>query len=317
MMVAEAYDLAGAVAMIVKAGRMRPAGLSYPPTETRITADGVEFYELAKEGSEELDPDGREGVIGVGISAHRAGILLSGNGLEHRFSVRRDPRRPGLVARLSILGVGGIAERDRRLYRALSADPPAVPAKHGVGEMASALEELGDAAAEEGVQLRWVGEGLLREQAGSMLEAGDRMRFARKRECQELRAWFGLESESGHPQEPASSWVWTVTPGETGTLRKSRRQIEAASGELAVICTPYDDGQNWLKAGMARSKTGLLAATLGLQLTDFNQPLRIPGFRALFARESGFCSFPQAIVRIQQREVRAAISEDVQFSSRN
>ncbi|HWA83651.1 MAG TPA: hypothetical protein VG820_09470, partial [Fimbriimonadaceae bacterium] len=67
---------------------------------------------------------------------------------------------------------------------------------------------------------------------------------------------------------------------------------------LAVLCTNHDDERNWLNTGQALGRLHLAASALGMKFSIFNQPLQVPGMRARFARETGFCNFPQVIVRI-------------------
>gem|GEM_PF-6618346 len=254
----------------------------------------------------------REATLSAGITVFMVRLAMLKHGLLPEVGCIQDCKQPSLLASLSVVGRATSSSRELELYRVLGGEAGKTFLIPPVDVLASDTEELQEAAAAEGVFLRTINGARLREMAASMLEEGDRIDFKCVGDCKRFRSWLGLSvnasiREVGRPPHLA---VWEVSREEA---RGARRDHEVSEGDaLAVLCTNYDDQQSWLNTGQALAKVRLVAETLGLAVSVFNEPLDVPGVRPLFAREAGFSCFPQAMIRIARNTSSAKSATDLE-----
>jgi hypothetical protein len=224
--------------------------------------------------------------------------------LEPEISYTPDYRDPSLLARIDISGKAVPTPAELRLLSTIDGGSYE-PAQ----AFAAGLESLESAACEEGARFRFVENSFLREITASMLQLGDRLLYQKGEELEEFRTWLG--SKGACAAELGDFVTWTVSADDLVDISSPSLNAFNAGAAMAVLCTKHDDERSWLNTGQALGRVHLVASALGMNLTVFNQPLQVPGVRARFARETGFCNFPQVVVRI----ATAASFEDANLQS--
>jgi hypothetical protein len=224
--------------------------------------------------------------------------------LEPRVDYTPDFKQPTLLARLVIVGRTTPSPSELQMFSILGEEGKThrTPRLNALPCESQALQSE---AGEQGICLRFVENAFLRGITTSMLQTGDRMYFQRECECEDLRSWLGLRS--AYSAQAGNFVTWQVSAAEAASF--GRTEIEQPPA-LAVLCTKHDDVRDWLDTGQALARVQLRALSLGLSLAVFNQPLQVPGMRARFARETGFCNFPQVVVRLGLREALTAAAQD-------
>lgn len=258
-----------------------------------VTDSSIELHALLEARSRRTDLDGRESLIASGSALYLLKLALRCNHVQPEVEFTPNSRQPGLLARLRITGKALPSVEENELFSILTTDP----AKRGradLGRTAPGFHPIKRAASEEGINLRYVEGGLLRSMTVDMLQVDDRLMYQSAAQCSDFRHWLGIAGL--FVSSPSEMVRWTVTADE---LRQARiAHLPLTDGDFAVFCTRRDDEANWIKTGMALGHVRLGAIATGMATAVFNQPLQVPGMRARFARETGFCCFPQVILRI-------------------
>lgn len=258
------------------------------PWKLNVTDSSIEVFAALEPRLRKIDLDGREALITAGSAVFMLRLALKCHQLLAEVEYTPSSRQPGLLARLRVVGRVIPSAEEIELFSALTGE------KAPSGEIAPGFHPLKKAASEEGITLRYVEGGLLRNMASDMLQAGDRLFYQRNSDRDVFREWLGVVGDCAN--SGTDLVTWHVTPDEIDQARRPIQPLTA--GDFAVLCTRRDDETNWLKTGMALGHLQLAALASGILVTVFNQPLQVFGMRARFARETGFCSFPQVILRV-------------------
>lgn len=266
------------------------------PWNVSVAGDGIEVRLSCDPRLKKVDNDGRESVIAAGSAVFLLRLALRCHLMEPQLEFKPDYKQPNLLARLQIVGRATPSPEELELFSLLTGNKGEVPSSPPLDVLAPDFQYLRSAAAEEGASLRYVENEFLRTMTASMMQAGDHLHYHREQERAAFRAWLGVRSEC---EQGSSEFVnWFVFPKEIAEFAPPTNAEARVQPALAVLCTNHDDERNWLNTGQALGRLQLAATALGMQFAIFNQPLQVPGMRARFARETGFCNFPQVIVRV-------------------
>jgi hypothetical protein len=264
------------------------------PWKLNVTDSSIEVFASVDQRLRRVDVDGRESLIAAGSAVFMLRLAMRCNHLQPEVEYTPNSRQPGLLARLRVVGRAIPSSDELELFSLLKSDKGESATEPPLSAIAPGFHPLKKAASEEGVNLRYVEGGFLRGMTANMLQPEDRLLYQRPCDRDTFREWLGIETAC---VETAGEFVqWKVSADEMSQTQSE--SVPLTAGDFAVLCTRRDDEMNWLRTGMALAHLQLSAIVAGILITVFNQPLQVPGMRARFARETGFCSFPQVILRV-------------------
>jgi hypothetical protein len=264
------------------------------PWKLNVTESSIEVHAAVDQRVRKVDVDGRESLIAAGSAVFMLRLALRCHHLQAEVEYTPNSRQPGLLARLRVVGRAIPSSDELELFSLLKGDKGESAKEPPLSAIAPGFHPLKRAASSEGINLRYVEGGFLRSMTAEMLQVDDRLLYQREPDRDSFREWLGISSPCTNVA--AEFVAWNVTAEDLGKARAPAQPLTA--GEFAVLCTRRDDETNWLKTGMALGHIQLSALDGGAFVTVFNQPLQVPGMRARFARETGFCSFPQVVLRV-------------------
>jgi hypothetical protein len=256
------------------------------------------------------DPASRQAYLGLG-----AAVLLLRLGLaarERAVDVRLlpDPAEPDLVARLAVGGRRPADDEDRRLLAAAPARRT-VRTPFAGAVVPVPLRVAWRAAAEaEGAGLRWVEAPGERVGVAALVAAAERLQQRDPVYLAELDRWtappriaegagvppsaFGVSAAAGHqaefPLRDFAGGTRTDPPRHDGPLEDHP--------VVAVLHTPTDRPEDWLRGGQGLMCVLLAAAADGYAASYLNQPLELPGLRQQLRDELRLVGWPQLILRL-------------------
>ncbi|MFI5386329.1 MAG: hypothetical protein ACHQ50_09435 [Fimbriimonadales bacterium] len=293
---------------IARYAEIAPELFGTRPWTLRVTGTGIDVVASSPPRLRKVDFDGRESTIAIGAAVFLLRLALRCHLLDPEVQFTPDFKQPSLLARLTIVGRASPSPIELELFALLTGDKGETVPVPPLDVLAPDFQELEQAACQEGVLLRYIEDEFLRAMTASMLQPGDCLYYQREQDRDTFKAWLGIANTptSQHSNTSLDFVAWTVSEqnrtefsSESDALKSAIRIPHSAiQYALAVLCTTHDDEGSWLQTGQALGRVHLLASALGMKLSAFNQPLQVPGMRARFARETGFCSFPQVVVQI-------------------
>ncbi|MBM3949443.1 MAG: nitroreductase [SAR202 cluster bacterium] len=312
---------------------LAPSGHNSQPWVFRIQDDAIELAADVRRDLPVVDPNRRELVISCGaalgflrIAAHRFGYHAKVVPFPDSPTLDLPRQTPGsrgwgsgaALARVSFRQGVLPSSDDQALFKATTLrrtnrmpyDERLLPP--------SLLQGLAQAASAEGAWLQFVPKGERRDRIAEMVEQGSRALAGDPKFRRELAAWIrsnwsgkrdgmpGYAFGAGMPRSFAMPFLirtfdWGKTQGTAAM------DLALAAPELAVLGTPSDTPQDWLKTGQALSQVLLRARAADVSAHFLNQPVQVPDLRArlpdLLGRLSAGC--PQLVFRMGfAREVR-------------
>lgn len=283
----------------------------WQPSQCRVAEHCIELFADQRQALEAADPDGRELIVGCGVSLLYLKLALRHFGCLGRVELFPDLDQPALIARVHS-GFG--TERDaqeRALFDAMTqrrARPS--PFDHGAISEAT-LDALRFAAGGEKGWLEFAQSEITRQRLLDLMVPVKRQQMSdlvfRRQVIIQLEARGGSARSdiSNAGLRPGRIQRWTG-PLRALTVRTfgSRRLVVERDGEpathkqtLAVLKTKTDDKHGWVAAGQSMARVLLQAQALGLSSSFLNQAMRSRSARAQLRTSIGRKGFPQVILR--------------------
>jgi nitroreductase len=256
------------------------------------------------------DPSGREMLISCGAALFNIRVALRHHGYVPEVSIRPDPGRPGLVARVRWgERVPAIDYEDqlfaaverRRTHRDAFLPDPLPP-----GLLAALREE----AAREGAALRVAAGDDERAALAAAVTAAEHAARLDGARAAELARWArppGSQRRDGVPaaaypatpghSEPdfpgrdfASGHGWGLSPSMMGPLHRS-------AGVVALLATSIDQPADWIRSGQALQRVLLAASAHGAAAALHSGPLELPELREFIRIRLSGRAHPQMLLR--------------------
>lgn len=280
---------------------LAPSSHNTQPWFFRITESAIDLCADRTRALPVNDPDDRELAISCGCALMNLRVAAASDGLGAQVQLLPEPEEADLLARVSFSGQSnasaGEAElavfiEQRRTYRKRFA-PREVDA--------SVLEQLIEAAKQEGARLQPLLTEEARQQAATLVAAGDAMQWADPGWRRELAAWMHPRRRGDGLTVPALAApvaqlvVRTFDMG--GGVGAKDRELAEASPLLAVLGTDSDHPNGWVQAGLALQRILLVACRHGLQASYLNQPVQVASLRPKLQNVAG-PAFPQILLRL-------------------
>jgi nitroreductase len=259
-----------------------------------------------------VDPATRQAHLGLGAAVFLLRLSLSTMDRSVEVLPWPDSADPDLVARLAVGGRHAASDEERRLLAAL-------PARRTVRMPFTAatvpvLLQVAwrDLAEAEGADLRWVTAAGERAGVSALVTAAERLQQRNPDYLAELDRWTGagrLAEDSGVPPEAFGVSAATGYAAEFqlrdfagGTRTVPERPVRALEEHpvVAVLHTPADRPEDWLRCGQALMRVLLSAAAEGYVASYLNQPLELPGLRQQLRDELRLDGWPQLVLRVGQ-----------------
>lgn len=257
------------------------------------------------------DPDGREMLISCGAALFnlRLGLRLAGRIPQAR--VLPDPRDPTLIAEVSFDGraepdayerrLGGHILR-RRTHRGAFAPDPLPRGLLGV---------LRESAALDGTMLRVVADPGYRAVLAAATDSAEQTLRLDAAHVSEMSRWvippgstrrdgvpptsYPARPEHTDPDFPGRDFArghgWGLPP-------LSCAPPQGAAGVVALLTTPGDRPEDWVRAGQAMQRILLTASSYGVAAALHSQPVELTWMREFIRTLLGDGGHPQLVVRL-------------------
>jgi nitroreductase len=274
------------------------------PWRFRLSGDGViDVYVDRSRRLEVIDPRGREALISVGAAVFNLRVAMLAHGRVPMLELLPSPDEPDLAARVVVGPPAHVPETARLLAHAI---PSRRTNRRPFAEIALPEEVLGDlvdAARVEGGCLVPV-DPMVRDAVLGLVRAAETRWRDNPDYWAELADWTleGNGRTDGVPPEAFGPWsaMEAVPVRDFGLLQRVRRRavrLFEIDPTIAVLYSPGDTREDWLRAGQALERTLLTATVRGVAATLMTQPLEYPDLRALIA-DPRTGQQPQAILRL-------------------
>jgi hypothetical protein len=243
---------------------------------------------------EEIDPDGRELMIGCGAALLYLKIALKHFGCLGRVELFPDLDQPALVARIH---PGFCRERDAQekfLFEAITATRADAPPLGEASVSVTTLATLSRAVAGERGWLEFAQSEISRQRVIQLTLASEQSRM----NIDDVRAL----PTSGAPGWQTSRWPRPLVASghrrvdSRNTAVEPASQLPLSTATLAVVKTKTDDNHGWLSAGQTLARAILQAQVLGLSWGFFNQ-VRRRAVRDALRMGIGHKGFAQVILQ--------------------
>jgi nitroreductase len=275
---------------------------------------------------EVADPLGREMLISCGAALFNIRVALRHHGYVPEVSIRPDPDRPGLVARVRwgerVPAVDYeeqlFAEVERRRTHRDAFLPDPLPP----GLLAALREE----AAREGAALRVAARDDERAALAASVTAAEHAVRLDGARAGELARWArppGSQRRDGVPaaayparpghSEPdfpgrdfAGGHGWGLSPSVMAPLHRS-------AGVVALLATSVDQPIDWIRSGQALQRVLLAASAHGLAAALHSGPLELPELREFIRIRLSGRAHPQMLLRFGATdEITASVRRPVE-----
>ena len=280
------------------------------PWHWRVHRDALDLWSVPQRQLAQADPEGRMMTISCGAAVHHSVVALAALGHRAGVAILPEPARPGLLARLRIIGGQPPTAADMRRYQAIAIRHTDRRPVTGEPVPAPALAAIAAAvAAQDPRPLTAPGAHLHVLHSDQVIELAAAASYAQTTEnadetlCAELDYWVGGERPTGvgvpDANLPAGTPQTTVPGrdfGRTGTLPISAGHDRAAS--YGLVYTDVDDAAGWLIAGQAMSAGWLAATELGVTVLPLSAPVEVPATRIRLREMLTADSYPQLVLRL-------------------
>ena len=304
-------DLRSGVQALVEVGRLAPSLHNAQPWAFRVDRDHVDVLIDRDRLLPVADPTTRQAHLGIGSAVLLLRLAVA-RATDRSVTVLPwpDPAEPDLVARLRVGDRRVLGEVERRLLAAVPARRTVrTPFQHGDVPVPLRVAWREDAEA-EGADLRWVeGPG---ERAGvaALIAAAERIQQRDPEYLGELDRWTAPERAAEGAGVPPSAFGVTAAAGHGaefplrdfagGTRTDPTRHAGPIEAHpvVAVLHTPGDQPEDWLRGGQALMRVLLAAAAEGYAASYLNQPLELVGLRRQLSDELRLPGWPQLVLRL-------------------
>ncbi|HEX6472160.1 MAG TPA: hypothetical protein VF069_23915 [Streptosporangiaceae bacterium] len=271
------------------------------------------------------DPDGREMLISCGAALFTLRVAIRDLGHDPEVTVLPDPDRPSLLADVVFGTQVPRTEENTLLFQQIHRRRTHRGAFRGDAVSSSLLATLRREVADEGAELRVVGDDRARAALGALTEAADHVQRTVPAYRVETARWAPRPGavrhdgvpESAYPREPrrtephypmrdfAHGQGWGTDAAEAEASRSEASRSEAhepgadlVTGVVALLTTPGDLRADWLRAGQALQRLLLRASADDVSAAFHTQALEVPELRE-FVR-GRFCdgAHPQMLLRL-------------------
>jgi nitroreductase len=305
-----AADLAGHAGALAAALGRAPSLHNAQPWRLRVAADRVELYADRGRRQPVADPHGRQLHLGLGAALFALRLELAGLHRAWRLRLLPDADDPDLVARLDIVGqreptptedeLRAQLGRRRTVRTAFTDEPVPVPLRVA----------LGDHAAAEAAQLRWVEIAGERLGVAALVTAAERRQQADPDYRAELARWTGADARAAGAGVPPAAFGASAVSGHAAPfpLRDFAGGQEGDTARptgplerhpvVAVLATDTDRPTDWLAGGQALMRVLLAATAQGLASSQLNQPVEFPALRQQLRDELRLPGWPQVVLRL-------------------
>jgi nitroreductase len=287
------HELGAVVRECLHAAIAAPSVHNTQPWLFQVRPGGVDVYADRRRALPVIDPRGRELLISVGAATLNLRVAILAHGRIPVQQLWPDPRRPDLVARLTIGPYTTVPQTARRLAQA-------IPHRHtnrrpfsNVLVPSDVLTELADAAAVEGATLV-VADPEVRHAVLSLVRTAESRWRNDPAYWNELATWTADQPTRRDGIPPAAFGPWSameVVPLRDFGLIQPVRGRHAADYEdpptIVVLYTAGDSPYQWVRAGQALQRVLLNATVRGVATTPMTQPLEIPNLRDLLTDTTG------------------------------
>ena len=271
----------------LRAAVAAPSVFNTQPWLFRVTGREIEVYADPVRRLEVVDPRGRELMISVGAALFNLRVAMLADGRTPLVHLLPDGADSDLVARVRPGPALAVSETVRLLAEAIPRrctnrrpfEPTPVPPE--------VLADLCVAAAAEGGDLVVAGP-VLRDAVLGVVRTAEHVRRRDPDYYVELADWTGGPSTRGDGVPPETFGPWSaleVVPlRDFGLVRPVPRRFEAeyeSEPTIALLYSPGDDPEQWVRTGQALERTLLTASVRGLASTLMTQPIEIPRLREL------------------------------------
>ena len=287
---------------------LAPSGHNAQPWWFSIDGASVTMGLDPSRGLAVVDPDDREGLIGVGAALFHFRVALAHFGFAAELSYWPDPHDPNACVRLDVVDQA-LAATDlvglfeaiprRHTYRAAFSDQVLA---------ASLIDTLITDADDEGATLHVALDYPTRRALAELVSTADQKQMSDKRFRRELASWVrpfyshrpdgirGYGTELRELMSVAAPLVLRTFDLGDG---RAARDIELAthSPMLAVLSTATDDRTAWLHAGQALARVLLRATAANVVVGFLDQPVEVPELRSQVALAVGADDVPQLLLR--------------------
>lgn len=305
-----AADLRPSAETLAAVGGSGPSLHNAQPWAFRVGRDHIDVLLDRGRLLPVADPTSRQAYLGVGGAVFLLRLALSTMDRAVEVLPWPESAEPDLVARLAVRGRRGGTDEERRLLAAVAArrtvrtpfDATTVPVPLQVGWRSMAEAEGGG--------LRWVAAPGERAGVAALVTAADRLQRRSPAYLAELDRWtsanrlaegagvppdaFGVSAAAGHAAEfPLRDFAGGA---RTDAVRPAGPLEEHPV--VAVLHTPGERAEDWVRGGQALMRVLLAAAADGYAASYLNQPLELPGLRQQLRDELRLDGWPQLILRL-------------------
>lgn len=303
-------DLRPYAEALAEVGRQAPSLHNAQPWAFRVDRDHVDVLLDRTRLLPVADPVDRQAHLGVGAATFLLGLALST--MDRRVSVllTPDPSEPSLMARIDVGGHHPAEAEDSRLRAAIAARRT-VRTPFVEGSIPVPLRvRWRECAEREGADLRWVEAPGERIGMSALVAAAERIQQRDPAYLAELDRWTALDLIAGGAGVPPSAFGVTAAAGHGAEFplrdfaggRETDRPRHVGPAEphpvVAVLHTPGDRPEDWLRGGRALMRMLLDAAADGYASSYLNQPLELPGLRQQLRDELRLAGWPQLVLRL-------------------
>jgi nitroreductase len=296
-------SLSGALRECLEAAVAAPSIHNSQPWRFRVSAGGgIDVYVDRSRRLSVIDPQGRGALISVGAALFNLRVAILARGSMPVFRLLPHGTDADVVASV----VAGPPCRTLETAELLAA---AIPLRRtnrhpfeDIAVPAEVLADLTDAADAEGGTLLIV-DPLIRDGLLSLVRTAEVRRQNEPRYWVELAEWTVQRHGRDDGVPPAAYGPWSAMEAipirDFGLIQPTHaRWAETfeADPTIAVLYSPGDSPEDWLRAGQALERTLLTATVRGVATTLMTQPLEIPELRELIA-DARTGRQPQAIIR--------------------
>ena len=303
-------DLRPAAAALVSVARMAPSLHNAQPWRFRVDRHHVDVLIDRGRLLPVADPAQRQAHLGLGAAVFLLRLELSAIDRAVTVRLRPDPAEPDLIARLTVGGHRPAGTLERRLLSAVPARRTVRTPFTGTDVSVPSRVVWREHAEADGADLRWVEGAGERVGVAALVAAAERLQQRDPAYLAELDRWTSLDTVQEGAGVPPSAFGVTAVSGHgaefplrdfAGGGRTDRARHVGPPEEhpvVAVLHTPTDRPEDWLRGGQALMRVLLAAAAEGFSASYLNQPLELPGLRQQLRDELRLDGWPQVILRL-------------------
>ena len=288
---------------------LAPSGHNTQPWAFSVDGRTVDLFADRSRRLPVVDPQDRELTISCGAALAFFETAAARHGMATTTTVWPDDAAPDLIARVEFGPARQSTDDDRRLFDAgflrrtnrLEFGPEPVSR--------ATLDELVRSAAAHEVALITIPPGAARGPIAELVAEGDRIQAADRSFRRELAAWIRPNTTNAADGMPGyafgfptplsffgGAFLRYVNWGK-GIAKAHARAVQRAP-IVAVLATQRDDPNAWVATGRAIASVSLRAASHGVSLSFFNQPVELPELRSRLAVLACPGHEPQLVIRL-------------------